>query len=118
MQTPDQTPFAERETRLTGAVTWGYGLKAQDFEGRETQREASVGMRNGRGKKSQRRREALLAQKLAHRQALARQSTQPISLQRQRRRSLVILATVILCLTCLGLFIGPPLARVWFPPAA
>lgn len=118
MQTPDQTPLSEQETRLTGAVTWGYGLKAQAFEEQETQREARVGMRNRGGKKSQQKREALLAKKLAQRQALARQSTQPISLQGQRRRSLIILATVVLCLTCLGLFVGPPLARIWSPPAA
>ncbi len=112
MQASNKTPISGQETRLIDAVTRRRGLRAQAFEELETQMTERV-----RGK-SQKEQEALLAKKVTRRLALEKQATQPMRLQRRRRRFLVGLVSALLCLTCLGIFAGPPLVRGWSSPAS
>lgn len=118
MQTSNQTSFSEQETYQTKAVTRRRRLKAQALEEQETQPMGSLGRKTKLRRRSQEEQEVRKTGNSAPWQASGWPSTRPISLQKRRRRSLVILATVLLCLTCLGLFIGPPLARIWSSPAS
>jgi peptidoglycan/xylan/chitin deacetylase (PgdA/CDA1 family) len=117
MQTSGQRPLEEQETHLTEAVMQR-GLRVQALAELETQMTESVEGSGKVKKKAQKALEELLAKKVSRRHRLERQETQPMKLQKRRRRFLVVLAALLLCLTCLGIFIGPPLVRSLSSPAA
>lgn len=118
MRTPDQLPTSKQKIVLAETVTQRRKLEVRVIEDQETQMTERVGRSERMRKKLQKAQAARIAKKVALRQALEQQATRPISVQRRRRRSLLVVATVLFCLTCLGLFIGPPLVRSWSSPVS
>src|SRR5579883_3384338 len=117
MQTSNRQTRAEQEAEQTDAVTHRE-LRAQALSELETQMTESVGRSEKVRKKDQKALETLLAKRVARRHLLETQMTQPMKLQQRRRRSLIVLAIVLLSLTCLGILALPPLVKSWSQPAS